>query len=106
MGLSDTLWELLEATWVVRRAHEPQAQPPVRRRPPASTVLDRLKRCVNHWGESIAPIIPASWEDSGECRMSQYSTATGPDDDFTVGGNTMASDSRDRIGHPVVDVDE
>ena len=33
-------------------------------------------------------------------------TAMGSDDDATVEGNAMASDSRHRIGHPVVDVDE
>ena len=30
---------------------------------------------------------------------------TDSDDDVTVGSNTMASGSRDRIGHPDVDVD-
>jgi len=74
-GLSDTLWELLVATWVVQQAQEPP------RRPPACTVLERLKECVDHWGESIVPIIPESWEDS----------ATDSDDDLTLGRNTMSS---------------
>jgi len=58
------LWEMLEATWAVKHAVGSQ------RRPPACTVLDRLKECVDYWGESIVPIIPESWEASGGCRMS------------------------------------
>jgi len=62
-GLSDTLWELLVATWVVQRAQETQG------RPPACTVLDQLKECVDHWGESIVPVIPESWRENGGYRM-------------------------------------
>lgn len=58
-GLSNTLWELLEAMWVVQHAQEPLG------RPPARIVLDRLKECVDHWGQSIIPIIPESWQESG-----------------------------------------
>jgi len=49
-GLSDMLWELLVATWVVQHALEPP------RRPSARTVLERLKECVDHWGESTVPL--------------------------------------------------
>jgi len=61
-GLSDTLWELLVATWVVQHAQEPGG------RPPTSNVLDRLKECVDDWGKSIVPIVPESWQDEdGGC---------------------------------------
>ena len=63
-GLSDTLWELLVATWVAQRAQESGG------RPPASTILDQLKECVDDWGESIVPLVPKSWQEVGECRMS------------------------------------
>jgi len=56
-GFPDTLWELLLRTWVVQHAHESQ------RRPSARTILDRLKECVDHWGESIDPIIPEFWQE-------------------------------------------
>jgi len=63
-GLSDTLWELLVATWVVQHAQEPGG------RPPASTVLDRLKEIVDEWGESIVPLVPEFWQEDSGCRMS------------------------------------
>jgi len=63
-GLPDTLWGLLVATWVDQRAQEPG------RRPPASTVLDGLKECVDDWGELIVPLVPKFWQEDGECRMS------------------------------------
>jgi len=52
------------ATWVVQHAQEPQG------RPPACTVLDRLKECVDDWGESIVPLVPESWQEDGGCRVS------------------------------------
>ena len=63
-GLSDTLWELLVATWAVQHAQGSEG------RPPASTVLDRLKEIVDDWGESIVPLVPESWREDGECHMS------------------------------------
>jgi len=63
-GLSDTLWDLLVATWVVQDAQEPG------RRPPAWTILDRLKEIVDDWGRSIVPLVPESWREDGECHMS------------------------------------
>ena len=63
-GLSDTLWDLLVATWAVQHAQEPEG------RPPASTVLDRLKEIVDDWGESIVPLVPEFWREDGGCRMS------------------------------------
>ena len=64
-GLSDTLWELLVVTWAVQHAQESG------RRPPASTVLNRfLKECVDDWGESIIPLVPESWQEDCERRMS------------------------------------
>ena len=62
-GLSDALWDLLVATWVVQYAQKP------RERPSVSTVLTRLRACVDDWGESIVPFIPEDWQDIGRCRM-------------------------------------
>jgi len=75
-GLSDTLWELLVATWVAQHAQGPEG------RPPASTVLDRLKECVDDWGESIVPLVPESWREDG--------SDDDDDDDVTFRGNTMS----------------
>lgn len=58
-GLSETLWNLLVATWVEQYAQKPQE------RPSASTVLARLKECVGDWGKSIIPLIPEDWKDIG-----------------------------------------
>ena len=60
-GLSETLWDLLMAAWVEQYAQKPQE------RPSASTVLTRLKDCVDDWGKSITPLsIPDKyWEDIG-----------------------------------------
>ena len=55
-GFSDTLWELLASTWVVQHAHEPPG------RPPARTVLGKLKECVDDWGKSIVPLVPEHWQ--------------------------------------------
>ena len=55
-GLSDALWDLLVATWVVQYARKP------RERPSVSTVLIRLKECVGDWGKSITPLIQDDWE--------------------------------------------
>ena len=55
-GLSKTLWNLMVATWVEQYAEEPC------KRPSASTVLARLKECVDDWGKSILPLIPEDWE--------------------------------------------
>ena len=63
-GLSDTLWDLLVATWVVQYARKP------RERPLASAVLTRLKKCIGDWGKSIIPLIPEDLEDIGWCRIS------------------------------------
>ena len=51
------------ATWVEQYAQEPS------KRPSASTVLTHLKYCVDDWGESILPLIPEDWENTGSCRM-------------------------------------
>ena len=56
------LWELLVATWAVQHAQEPQ------RRPSARTVLDRLKECVDHWGESIVGGEPQVKEKAGKTK--------------------------------------
>ena len=58
-GLSETLWDLLVATWVEQYAQRS------RERPPASTVLAQLKECVDDWGKSIIPLVPEDWEDVG-----------------------------------------
>ena len=63
-GLSKTLWDLMVATWVEQYAQEPC------KRPSASTLLTRLKDCVDDWGESIIPLIPEGWGDTGSCGMS------------------------------------
>ena len=63
-GLSETLWNLLVAMWVEQYAQKPCE------RPSASTVLTRLKECVDDWGKSIIPLIPEDWENTGSCRMS------------------------------------
>ena len=63
-GFSETLWGLLVATWVEQYAQKP------RKRPSASTVLTRLKKCVGHWGKSIIPLVPEDWKNTGSCRMS------------------------------------
>ena len=62
-GLSDALWDLLVATWVVQYAQKP------RERPSVSAVLARLKECVDDWGKSIIPLIPEDWQDIGWCNM-------------------------------------
>ena len=46
---TDSLWELLEETWLVERG----SQSP--KRPQASTVLDRLSREADNWGKLITP---------------------------------------------------
>ena len=68
-GFSETLWDLLVATWVEQHAQKP------RERPSASTVLTRLKECVDDWGKSITALVPGEWGDIGrrhiltnECR--------------------------------------
>jgi len=58
-GFSDTLWKLLIKTWVE------QCVKGRRRRPTASTVLDRLKQDVDHWEKSIIPLVPRQWQESG-----------------------------------------
>jgi len=57
-GFSDTLWKLLTTTWVT------EGGPKSKRRPPASTVLDRLKKDAEHWGKSIVPLVPKEWDES------------------------------------------
>jgi len=59
LGFSDTLWKLLTKTWVEQRVKGP------RRRPAASTVLNRLKQDVDHWEKSIIPLVPRQWHESG-----------------------------------------
>ena len=44
--------------WVVERNMKTP------RRPVASIVLGRLKEDVNHWGESIVPLVPNQWQES------------------------------------------
>jgi len=64
--LPDLLWELLVRTW------DTEGGPETRRRPSASIVLDQLKQSVDQWGESIIPVIPKQWEESGRyptCRV-------------------------------------
>jgi len=65
LGFSDTLWDLLVETWVVQHAQEPEG------RPPASTVLNRLKGFVDDWGNTILPLVPESLQEDedGGCRM-------------------------------------
>ena len=46
---TDSLWELLEETWLVEHG----SQSP--KRPQVSTVLDRLGREADNWGKSITP---------------------------------------------------
>ena len=58
-GLSNALWDLLVATWVVQYAQKP------RERPLVSTVLALLKEYVDDWGKSIIPLTPEDWEDVG-----------------------------------------
>lgn len=58
-GLSEKLWGLLVATWVVQYAQKP------RERPSVFTVLARLKECVGDWGKSITPLVPEDWGDVG-----------------------------------------
>ena len=77
-------------------------------RPPASTVLDRLKEYVDHWGESINPLVPEFWREDvlnvpEKIPQSLYvpPTTTGSDDGDTVGSNTTVSGFCDRIDHPV-----
>ena len=105
-GLSDTLWELLLETWDVQHAQGSQG------RPPASTVLNRLKECVDDWGGLIVPLVPESWREYGECCMSlrsihDPSIATDSDydedDDVTLGLEALVSGFCDGIDHPVVD---
>jgi len=92
-GLSDTLWELLETTWVVQNYQQSQG------RPDAGTVLDRLKKCVDHEGEPIDPLVPESRREDGGC-LHVPPTMTGSDDDITVKQNSSVSDFYDRIDHP------
>ena len=63
-GLSETLWDLMVATWAEQYAQKPQE------RPSTSTVLTRLKECIGDWGKSTLPLIPEDWENTGSCRMS------------------------------------
>ena len=63
-GLSETLWDLLVATWVEQYVQKPRSRPPV------STVLTRLNGCVDDWGKSIIPLIPEDWENTCLCRVS------------------------------------
>ena len=59
-GFSDPLWELLVATWVVEDG------PESRRRPPAPTVLDRVKSEVDRWDASILPLLPEWRQENSE----------------------------------------
>ena len=63
-GFSKTLWDLMVVTWVEQYAQKP------RERPSASAVLTRLKECVDDWGESIIPLVPEDWKNTGSCRLS------------------------------------
>ena len=63
-GFTDPLWDLLAETWLDQHFDEPQ------KRPPVSTVLDRLRESVGDWDKSITPVIPKQWEESGEYAMS------------------------------------
>ena len=83
-GFSETLWNLVVATWVEQYAQKP------RERPSASTVLARLKGCVDDWGKSIIPLVPKDWGNAGSCRLSAndwqfvHVPAIGDDDDLTI----------------------
>ena len=59
-GFSGELWGLLMATWVEEHAKRPH------RRPPASTILDQLKGCVDHWEGTIVPLVPERWQSGSE----------------------------------------
>ena len=90
-------------------------------RPPASTVLDRLKEYVDHWGESINPLVPEFWREdvltvpekiphfihvpptAADSDDDDPPSITHFDDDDTARQNTPVSDFCDRIDHPVVD---
>ena len=62
-GFNDSLWDLLAETWLDQHFDEPQ------KRPPISTVLDRLRESVDDWGKSIIPQI-LHWEETSEYPMS------------------------------------
>ena len=62
-GFSETLWDLLVATWAEQYAQKP------RERPSARTVLNRLEECIDDWGKYITPVIPEDWKNTGLCRM-------------------------------------
>jgi len=57
--LPDLLWELLVWAW------DTEGGPETRRRPSASIVLGQLKESIDQWGETIIPVIPKQWEESG-----------------------------------------
>ena len=61
-GFSEMLWDLLVATRVEQYAEKPRGRPSV------STVLARLKACVDDWGKSIMP----RTERLGEHRFVSY----------------------------------
>ena len=63
---TDPLWELLMATWLEEHGPEPP------KRPPTSTIRNRLNEEVNNWGKSIVPPVAntdrasyRAWDDSG-----------------------------------------
>ena len=63
-GLSDQLWELLAATWLVEQASQPS------KRPSTSIIRDRLTEDVRHqenWENPVAPPVPVR---RGTCSIS------------------------------------
>ena len=64
-GFSDTLWELLMATWVVEDG------PESRRRPSAPTVHDWLEKEVDHWEAPIIQVLPEQRQENSTCGYTQ-----------------------------------
>ena len=63
-GFTGRLWDLLTETWLEQYVDQPQ------KRPPVSTILNRLKEDVDHRERTIHPVAPKQLEGSGEYCMS------------------------------------
>ena len=59
LGFPDTLWDLLIETWVVEDGPESE------RRPSASFILDQLEKDIDHWENSIVPLVRKQWQEDG-----------------------------------------
>ena len=60
---TDKLWKLVVATWVEQYVDQPQ------KRPPVSTVLDRLKESVDDWEKAVNSVVSKQRQESGEYRL-------------------------------------